>query len=266
MVLRNLSPGTIYQRRRVLARLIAATGGRDPLTLTVADLEAWQAGLTLGPSARRTEVSHVVSFYRWCTRFGVLVEDPSRTLIRPKLPRHLPRPIPEDELSAVLAAAPDRVRPWLVLAAWCGLRACEVAVLDRADVLDTADPPMLVIHGKGGRDRLVPIGPRVLAELSPWLPARGPLFRRLDGRPGHVTPHLVSKLANEVLHQADVPATFHALRHRYATRVYQSTRDIRATQELLGHASPSTTAVYAAFARREAVDAVLRLDEGLVPA
>src|SRR5262249_56654858 len=92
---------------------------------------------------------------------------PPPALPVPRRGRRLPRPIGEKELLAAVTAAPDRVRPWLVLAGWAGLRAVEIARLRRDNVLDTRQPPVLLIaHGatKGHAERLGP--------LSPFLPAQ----------------------------------------------------------------------------------------------
>ena len=92
------------------------------------------------------------------------------------------------------------------------------------------------------------------------LPRNGYAFTRHDGAPGPNQPWLVSHLANACLREAGSAARFHDLRHRFATQLYQATRDIRLVQELLGHASPSTTAVYAAYDRAGAAAAVEALD------
>ena len=161
---------------------------------------------------------------------------------------------------AALAHAGERVRPWLVLAGWAGLRAREIAYLRRECILDTHAPPQLLVDaraGKGRAERLVPASAFVLAELrAAGLPASGYVFRRRDGRPGPIAPHLVSHLAGECLREAGTSATLHQLRHRFLTLAYQQTRDLRLVQELAGHATPQTTAGYTAFDRGEAASAV----------
>lgn len=256
--MRGLSPRTVYDRSCALARMRAAL----PVPLldaTPADLAAWRAALVLSDQAVACYTSHARSFYAWALDEGLVSVNPAVGLPVPRRGRRLPRPVAEDDLLTALASAPDRVRPWLVLAAWCGLRAKEIAYLRREDVLDHARPPVLLVTeqaAKGGRERMVPMPPFVVAELrAARLPLAGYVFPRADGRPGPNQPWLVSRLACDALHSAGVPATLHQLRHRYGTQIYAATRDIRVTQELLGHQSVSTTAGYAAYDRGGAAGA-----------
>lgn len=224
-----------------------------------AQLGRWYAGLKMTAEARACELSHIRSFYQWALLEELIDVNPTRRLVRPRLQRRVPRPISERDLAKVLELAPDRVRPWLYLAAYEGLRACEIANLRREDILDTAVPPMLIVtDGKGGKQRLLPLSPVVVAALSP-MPARGWMFLREDGQPGPNAPWRVSQAANTVLHRLGIRATLHQLRHRFATKVYANSRDIRVTQELMGHANVSTTAGYAAHSPDAALTAVLGL-------
>ena len=152
----------------------------------------------------------------------------------------------------------------LVLAAYEGCRAVELARLDRADVLDTADPPVLIVHGKGDKERLLPLAPAVLDELRRYgMPKQGPVFPRRDGQVGHNTATRISNIVSEYLHDQHLPMTLHQCRHRFATDAYRASHDLRLVQELLGHANPATTAGYAAFAPADAVTVVDRLAHGL---
>ena len=92
------------------------------------------------------------------------------------------------------------------------------------------------------------------------LPTAGVVFRRLDGRPGPVSPHRVSQLCSAHLHSLGVPASVHQLRHRFASRLYAQSRDLRMVQEMLGHASPTTTSIYVAWSDDQAAAAVAALD------
>lgn len=263
---RDLSPGTIYQRRRHLVRLHAVVG-KNLLDVDVDDITRWHSQLDVGVQARVTSIAHVSEFYKWAARQGYVTGDPTRFIIRPRVPRGLPRPISEQDLQMALDTAPRRIRPWLALAAYAGLRAVEIANLRRDAVLDGADPPVLVIHGKGGRDRVVPMGPALLLELQSYgLPTRGYVFTRSDGQTGPNKPWLVSHLANDHLHSLGISATLHQLRHRYGTQIYGLSQDIRVTQELMGHSSPSTTGVYAAYSKASAVAAARALDASLATA
>lgn len=259
MTLLGLSEGSVYARARALHRMARSMTG--PLTTaSAADVLAWRKSLTVSDDAVVHYVSHARAFYRWLVREGCREDNPADGVPVPRLRKRLPRPIGEEDLAYAVASANARVRPWLILAAWCGLRAKEIALLRWASVLDTAEPPLiLVAHDatKGRKERAVPLHEFAAAELAA-LPGRraGYVFRRHDGRPGHNQPWLVSNLANDHLHACGSAATLHQLRHWFGTNTYRAKRDLRVVQELMGHESPSTTAGYAAFDRAEAIEAV----------
>jgi integrase/recombinase XerC len=257
--LKGLSASTV-RRRRVVLGWVAASLDCTLLEASAGQLQAWRAALSVAPDAVSVYVSHVSQFYRWAVAQGLLGGSPAAALPAPRRARRLPRPIDEEGLALALAAAPPRIRPWLVLAGWAGLRAIEIARLRRENVLDTWAPPVLLIASdatKGHAERLVPLSRFVIRELQPVLPRRGWAFPRFDGRPGPNTPATVSHLANEHLHECGIAATLHQLRHRFATQAYQAAGgDLRLVQELLGHATPVSTAGYAAYDQAAAAAAV----------
>src|SRR5258708_1972844 len=223
----------------------------DILLATAGDLAAWRASLAVGGHAVVVYCAHVAGFYDFAVTRGIIDSNPAAGLPVPSPPRGVPRPVSEEDLAAALACASGRVRPWLVLAGWAGMRAKEIALLKRDCVLDTAASPAILIARnatKGRRERLIPMSQFVLDELRlAGLPSHGYVFPRHDGRPGPNTPWLISQLAGRALHESGSSATLHSLRHRFASQLYQQTRDIRLVQEMLGHASPATTAVYADY-------------------
>lgn len=233
------------------------------MTATEADLRDYLATLPRATArSRYAEHSQLSCYFRWCVLHGHLAADPMVKIPRPRLSRLLPRPISEADLRVAIDNAHGRVRLWLVLAAYEGLRACEIAALDRADVMDNAPIPVLIAHGKGRKDRAVPLGSRALTELRLYgMPSRGPLFPRLDGRPGPTSAHRVSLVANDYLHGLGITDTLHALRHRAATQWYAATSDILVVGSLLGHSDPKSTAGYAAYSDPRAVLAVQSLDD-----
>lgn len=257
MRVRNLSPLTITARRCILTRLGACLDGRGLLYATTGDLSHWQAtrSRTLAPATHRTELSHVRAFYAWVVAEHYRTDSPAAHLPIPRAPRRLPRPIPDTKLAAALADCDEQMRLVLSLAAFAGLRAMEIAGLDWAEVdLDTA--VLHVTSGKGGRSRRVPLAPALVA-LMGGQQQSGPVIRRLDGGRGHCSPNAVTKRANAHLHACGASETLHQLRHRFATATYAACRDIRAVQEMLGHSSPTTTAVYAQASETVSVAAVL---------
>ncbi|NCU19159.1 phage major capsid protein, partial [Candidatus Falkowbacteria bacterium] len=198
------------------------------------------------------------SYYWLADREGF---DPTAVLATraPKHSRKLPRPLSIEAAGAVL----DRVEaqamePWIaardgavVTLLWgCGLRISEALGLRGADA---PLPEVLRIRGKGGKERLVPVLPAARAavtdylRLCPW-PAEpaGPLFRGARG--GALNPRLIARAMEQARMALGLPATAtpHALRHSFATHLLAAGGDLRAIQELLGHASLSTTQAYTA--------------------
>lgn len=244
--MRNLRPWTVYGRERALIRL-REWAGRPILTLDEPDLRRWQAErwARVQPEAMRTDMSHHRQFYRWAQREGYRNDDPTLRIELPRVGRRLPRPIADRLLADAIAAADEFMCGILGLAAFAGLRACEIAALMWADVtLDGVNPLVRVHEGKGGHARVVPMS-LVLANHLRDLPARrGPVIPRLDGQPGPNRAHRISSRANDYLHSRGITETLHQCRHRFGTRTFWACRDIRAVQEMLGHGSPVTTALY----------------------
>lgn len=261
MRLRGLRPATLTQRRNALYRL-ASQLPCHLLEATEADLYAWHVSLKGSPAYIANRIANAACFYKWAFDTGRTTNDPTRRLVRPRVRKGIPRPIAENTLDIAISTAQPDVRCWLVLGAYAGLRAGEMARLQRQDVLDTAEPPVLILDGKGGKQRVVPASPRVLFELRAYgLPSRGMVFRRRDGLPGAPTPARVSQLVNEHLRNLGLVDTGHAARHRFATQTYRIGKDLRVVQELLGHGDPATTSVYTAFSIGEAVKVVDALSE-----
>jgi integrase/recombinase XerC len=252
------SENTIYARRRAVTRM-AALIAVPLLEARHEDLAAWRASLRVTDNTAVHYASHARRFFDWAVARGYCEANPAAGLLVPFLTRGLPRPIGEDTLAGAVAAAPMPVRLWLVLAGWAGLRAKEIALLRREAVLDTAEPPVLLIARdatKGHRERVVPMSAFVVGELRPHLPRAGWVFRRADGRPGPNSPARVSQAANAFLHSAGITETLHQCRHRFGTMTYRAKRDLRLVQELMGHADPATTAGYAAYSQEGALEAV----------
>jgi integrase/recombinase XerC len=197
------------------------------------------------------------SFSRFGTRRGILSVDPARALAFPRRPRRLPRTLPQAELGAALDritgddAAALRDRALLELAYSSGLRLSELVGLNRGDLDRRA--ALVRVRGKGRRERIVPVGDAALESLDRHLaatgrpaPARGdePVFvgragARLSGR---TVQRVVARRLGQIA--AGLGVTPHALRHSFATHLLDRGADLRAIQELLGHASLSSTQVY----------------------
>ena len=239
-------PRTIELYRHYLRNAATRLRCRSPWTVTPADLERLLAGLDRTPratrrgdaqqgaAARKSMRTAVTGFYRWARRHGYVDVDPCADLPGVFVPAGRPRPAPEGVIRATLAAADDRVRLMVLLAIFAGLRAGEIACVHRDDVIDG---DWLLVHGKGGKQRTVPLLNDELVEAIASAP--GWLFP--NGRGSHLTANHVSKLIARAMPEG---WTAHTLRHRFGTRVYAGSRDLLATSRLLGHSSPKTTLTY----------------------
>lgn len=257
MALRGLAVKT-RENRVSQIRLAAAALPVPLLDAGKADLRAWRAGLRREPGGILNSVSHVSQFLLWAVREGLIDANPADGLPVPRRPRRLPRPISQRDLFAALAAAPQPIRAWLVLGAFCGLRCVEIAGLKAGSVRLDEEPPVLIVTAestKGGRtERVIPLTAFTVAELRPLAAGSGYVFRAAAGGPHQ--PHTISHRANAFLRSAGIRDEFHACRHYFGTHSYRGVRDLLAVADLMGHASVETTALYALYDSPQARKAV----------
>lgn len=269
---KGLAEGTIRARKSALKRLERFTEA-TPAGATRSHVESYlalrrtgDAGRVVSDSTFANEVSHLRGFFAWLHRFEYRMDDPMSRVEAGRRYTPMVQPIPDPTLSDVLKGADGDLLVILALAAFAGLRACEIASLSWADV-DGVDATIHVRRGKNGKDRMVPLTQPVRDALTALPHRSGQVVRRRDGSPRPVTPNLVTKRAGRVLGgRKSGGFSLHQLRHRWASAAYRESKDIRAVQEGLGHSSPATTAIYAkpgADALREASEAAstLRLGE-----
>lgn len=231
-------------RRQHLCHLARRVEAESPWELTGDDLIAYANGQEWAKETRRSRRATFLAFWRW----GVATERTEK-VVAEALPRIAatsprPRPAPDAVYREALLRAPARETLMLRLAAELGLRRAEVAQAHTRDMLDDLVGWSLVVHGKGGKERVVPL-PGSLARAIQDMPA-GYLFPG-DWGPGHLSPAYVGKRIRDLM-----PAgwTMHTLRHRFGTRAYALRSDLLLVQEMLGHASPSTTRRYVELDRR----------------
>jgi integrase/recombinase XerC len=230
--------------------------------------ELFRTGHAASSSARALAAWR--SFGRYCVRRGVLGTDPARGLPFPRRPRRLPRTLPRpdlndalDRLAALAGPAAARDLALLEMTYSSGLRVSELVGLHRGDLDRGAR--LLRVRGKGRKERVVPLGQRALAALDRMLGLEGrtagprdePLFAGRPGRAGGaaaraaLTPRTVQRVVGRRLAQVagGLGVTPHALRHSFASHLLDAGADLRAIQELLGHASLSSTQVYTHVSR-----------------
>lgn len=239
------STGTLRVRRNHLRRLARQV---DPLEARTSDLVTFLGTYAeQAPESRKSALMSLRSFYRWALEHGYRADDPTRGLRPVKTPAGVPRPIPDELLEEALARADAETRLMLLLGGWAGLRRAEIAQVHADDVT----PFGLVVRGKGGKVRRVPIHPRLRPELAAVAGWAFPSSRR-PGQP--VGPDYVADRLEHVLPKG---FTAHNLRHRFATMAYRGSHDLRAVQQLLGHSDPGTTARYTLVGQDELQAAVL---------
>lgn len=257
---RRLSPHTVAAYRRDLAQLTLLSAGKPLAELTVTDIRGAIVKLrshNLSAASVARQLSSWRGFYVFaCRRLGY-ASNPCLGLRPPKAAKALPQVLSPDTCAQLLngghAAADDdalqaRDRAMFELFYSSGLRLSELADLDVNDVnLQSGEAQ---VTGKGRKTRIVPVGQQALTALAAWLPQRLPrdntpaLF--LSQRGSRLTPRSIQLRLNRWALQAGLNQHVHPhlLRHAFATHVLQSSGDLRAVQEMLGHASISTTQVY----------------------
>lgn len=241
-------PATCRLRRQHLNHMARGLNCA-PSEMTAETLVGWFGRqIHWKPETRRGYRSAACGFFSWAYRSGRIAVYLGDVLPRARQPKATPRPASDHAWRTALMAADPRLTVMLRLAAEAGLRRAEVAAVATGDVLPGVDGAQLLVHGKGGKQRVVPISDS-LAELlrqgaaghTPGAPAVGWLFP--NGHGGHLAPETVGGLVTEILPDG---YTMHTLRHRFATRAYRGTRNLRAVQVLLGHESIATTERYTA--------------------
>lgn len=242
----DLSENTL-RIRRMLAMVYCES--LDPLTATPEQLSHFLATRPGHSWSKSGYLSTLRGFHRWLVLTGHRADDPTLSLPAIRTPRPVPHPCPEDVLARALAESGDEVRLMLLLGAYAGLRRSEIAKVHAGDIRGD----MLTVTGKGNVTRRIPIHPLLaepLAGLTGWA---FPSHRNLGE---HLSSFTVGQRVAAALGGG---WTAHSLRHRFATQTYAATRDLRAVQVMLGHASPTTTAGYTGIddrAMRAAIHAV----------
>ena len=256
---RRASPHTLTAYRHDLTLLVTGAAGRPLDQLQSHDLRRQAMrlhGQGLSPRSVARTLSAWRSYYRWLARRGLLVADPCAGLRAPKRPRLLPKALGVEQAAALLDFKADdalglRDSAMFELFYSSGLRLAELAALDRHGGLDLATGEVTVT-GKRGKTRTVPLGAKAASAIAVWLDQRPALASSgeaalfVSRRGTRLTPRAIElRLARRARESGlGLHVHPHMLRHSFASHVLQSSGDLRAVQEMLGHASIATTQIY----------------------
>jgi integrase/recombinase XerC len=182
---------------------------------------------------------HLRGFYAWALEQELLTEDPTAKIRRIQVKSGTPRPISVDDLALAIDQAPPRMRAWILLMSFAGLRCMEVAALRPCDLIQVDGQTLLYLREtKGGGTATLPAHPAIVEALA-LLPVRDNLW-------WSVLPNTVSTDVSAYLHGLGIDASAHRLRHTAGTAwIRASGHDLLTTAALLRHASVSTTQIYA---------------------
>lgn len=265
---RGLSENTLsaYRSDLVSAHRWFAAAGRVLNDATAGDLQEYLASLfarSLGARSSARKLSAMRRFFRYLVHSGYREDDPSSMIQSPKVGRRLPHSLSERDVVALLNA-PDtetaiglRDRAMFEVMYGCGLRVSELVSLSTLNI--NAAQAFLRVWGKGGKERIVPMGDHAVAWLTRYLDTARPallgaapeevVFLSVRGRgmTRHNVWHLIKKYAVSAGLTSDISP--HTLRHAFATHLVNHDADLRAVQMLLGHSDLSTTQIYTQVAR-----------------
>lgn len=254
----RFSENTIKPRLMVAREWIALHP--DPEGLTYREVEAYMRDRQLASSSTRNLVVCLRAFYRWLMREGLATIDPTLLVDRPSVPMRLPRPAPDRVVGRMLERADIQRRALIALMACGGMRCVECSRLDWRDV--DLDHAVVIANGKGLRERAIPVAAdvvRALRTLRLSSTSKGAVFVGPSGR--RLEAYRVSQLVNVFMHEQGESITAHQLRHRAATEMYRITGgDLLAVRDFLGHASVSTTQIYAKIMDDRVAEAARRME------
>ncbi|GGM13386.1 site-specific tyrosine recombinase XerD [Nakamurella endophytica] len=269
---RGAARNTLLSYRRDLRRYVeflARLGRTDIAEVGAADVSAHLTELRLGgagrpplaPSSAARAVVAVRGWHRFLLAEGLAAQDPSRDVHPPQAARRLPKALGVEAVAAILESVTGddpralRDRALLELLYGTGARISEAIGLDLDDAAEVDTAGMIRLFGKGSKERIVPVGSYAAAALSAYLvrgrPAlaargRGTPAVFLNARGGRLSRQSAWQVLGEAAERAgvDVPVSPHTLRHSFATHLLEGGADVRTVQELLGHASVTTTQIY----------------------
>jgi integrase/recombinase XerC len=261
-----------FLRTRLFSGHVPAPAAVDHLAIRAYLSYLHTRGVSRSTVARK--LASLRSFFRHLVREGLIAKSPAAQVQTPKLDRRLPHPMTRDEVESLLDSAfgknprDRRDRAILELLYATGIRVGEMVGADLGDLGTSGGDGMLRVLGKGKRERLVPIGSKAVAALGAYLSVRADLQPDrpaalddrdalfLNARGGRLTDRSVRRILDRRLRQVApiLKASPHTFRHSFATHMLNAGADLRSIQELLGHASLSTTQRYTAVTTRRLLE------------
>ena len=262
-LLKGVSPNTVAAYISDVGKLLSwcEEEQRDPVTLTLDDLETFSASLHdlgIASSSHARILCGVRAFYQYLTIDGYVEQDPSELLESPIQDKHLPDVLSTEEVDMIINAIDlskwegQRNRAIIEVLFSCGLRVSELVTLTLSNIYE--EDGFVRVLGKGSKERLVPISGRALHELHLWYMDRRQMkikpgeedYVFLNRRGAHLTRTMIFIMIKQYAAQAGIRKTIspHTLRHSFATALLEGGASLRVIQTLLGHESIGTTEIY----------------------
>lgn len=260
---RGLSANTLEAYQRDLEKLLVylKQTGKHVVDVQLEDLQAFAAGLHdigIGPRSQCRILSGVRSFYNFLAIDGYRDDDPTELLESPTLGEHLPEVLTTAEVDALEESIDlskwegHRNRAIIETLFSCGLRVSELTNLKLSNLY--LDDGFVRVNGKGSKERLIPVSPRVIKELGWWFDDRQQMTIKageedyvfLNRRGAHLTRTMILIMIKQQAKAAGILKTIspHTLRHSFATALLEGGADLRSIQAMLGHESIGTTEIY----------------------
>lgn len=273
---RNLSPNTIEAYRNDLAHLEAFMMRNDLKleNVTLEQLHTFAASLHeygITPRSQARVLSSVRSFFRFLVLDGVVESDPTELLEWPSLPEHLPVVLTLEEIDRIedsidlSKAEGARNRAIIEVLFSCGLRVSELVNMKLSDLY--LEDRVLLVRGKGNKERLVPVSNKAIADLKRWFFDRNLMkikpgeddYVFLNRRGAHLTRTMILIMVKRQAEEAGIKKTIspHTFRHSFATALLQGGADLRSIQAMLGHEKIDTTLVYTHISNEQLRKAIL---------
>jgi len=257
---RAFSPNTLNRRRLSLTRFAAHMAPASITTATAADIDDWTAKLR-SARTRHAYRSDLSVFFRWALRRGLVEHNPMLDTDGVRVPKSLPKPAKAEAITAAFTVASAELQLALLLGALAGLRISEVVALDANNVHLDADPPVLIVRdGKWGKDRIVPLHPRLIPML------RGqPGWFFPNGRGGHVSTATISYMLKRTLERNGITPRFtmHSLRHYFGSEAAKwSGGNLILVASLMGHENTNTTMGYIGWSPNDGAEVVAKITGG----